>query len=78
MKTPLTYKVTGSRHGFPLDMLRYDCCWPTGQSDVDLLHILTGPREDRRDLPKIVTVSLSSHRDPTVERWESFNWRIVT
>lgn len=62
------YQYTVIGHGyFPLDMLRYDSAYPRRQIDVDSL---TGLNEGR------AIVDLSSHRQPTVERWNSFGWDV--
>ena len=63
MKTKLyRFEVTG-RGAFPVDMLRYDSCYPSGTiSASDILGT------DLR------TVSFYFHRKPTVARWDSFNW----
>ncbi len=58
---------------FPLDMLRYDRCWPKTGFDVD-----------RMALDHSVTraVELVTHRRPqqevaTIDRWHSFGWTVV-
>lgn len=66
----ITFEVTG-RGEFPVDMLRYDGCWPV--DGVDASNILGG-----QDAP-LRTVKLMSMRDrkdwqPTVARWQSFLW----
>ncbi len=74
------FVVEGRGH-FPLDMLRYDSCWPSTQSDVAALDYI---REDFRKPPneKSRRVALSRcHKTkgfkPTSDRWESFGWHIV-
>lgn len=68
-----TFSVEG-RGSFPVDMLRYDQCWPT--SEVDASHVMatferrTGVREAR-------IVFLTGLTTPTDGRWESFGWRVV-
>ena len=49
---------------FPIDMLRYDSCWPHSSIDVDAFN-----RKGRR------TITLASYSAPTIARWESFGWR---
>lgn len=51
---------------FPLDMLRYDQCWPCSQTDV-IEMTARGVRHVRLD-----TIAT-----PTPDRWISFNWRVV-
>jgi len=68
------FKVTGS-FGFPLDMLRYDACFPADEQQSALIgHTFVAPR-------KAITVRLARYtrRDMatiTPERWESFGWRV--
>lgn len=74
MAAAKTYRYTvGGHGGFPLDMLRYDCCWP--ERGVDVVAIV--------DLTQNVTsmwhaVQLVSNKPPTEERWGSFGWRVET
>ena len=66
------FKVQG-RGSFPLDMLRYDACWPVdGDSAVSLGHIGPG-------LDEVRDVCLRSCRKgvPTAGRWISFGWSVV-
>ena len=70
-----TFKVKGVFH-FPLDMLRYDCCFPNTQEDTGKiqcsLDTLGGIEE---------TVELEAYNEklwyPTVERWKSFGWEVI-
>jgi hypothetical protein len=59
------YKVSGSGV-FPLDMLRYDMCWPRDSLSVDQI----------TDHQPQAIVELSGVQPPTVPRWESFGWRV--
>ena len=61
------FKVKGSYY-FPMDMLRYDCCWPKSSGDVDGL---VNVKEER-----VIYLAAIGHKDwrPTIKRWESFNW----
>src|SRR5678816_4294668 len=62
------YEVEG-KLSFPVDMLRYDACWPA--STESALEIVSErPHEGCH-------VRLRSHYPPTEARWESFGWRIV-
>ena len=64
------FTVEGGGH-FPYDMLRYDCCWPYSQTDAARLD---PSRHERR---RVVMQSAREAGIPTVDRWDSFNWRIV-
>lgn len=66
------YRVQG-RYGFPLDMLRYDRCWPVDGIGAmhdsiaqDSLPYTSGPFE----------VILMGEFPPTVDRWASFQWSV--
>ncbi len=71
-KLPLTnfprylyeYYVTGSGD-FPIDMLRFDQCWPADGEEAAKLGDLS-----RR------SIRFQSHREPTVARWSSFVWSV--
>jgi len=71
---PCRFTVAGSGE-FPVDMLRYDRCFPN--STEDALAILTP--EKREDYTKIREVALCSTRQaaPTAGRWNSFCWGVV-
>lgn len=63
---------------FPLDMLRYDACFPATSTDVHAIESSL----DRSTRAKRTTVRLCHHHErvgwePTEGRWNSFNW-IVT
>ena len=69
--TRYEYEVTGAGD-FPVDMLRYDCCWPcNGESAARLLL----DRDEPRSTPRR-TIRLRSVQPPTVERWASFQWHV--
>lgn len=59
---------------FPVDMLRYDHCYP--QRETDSISIVTmDPFKEKT----IVNVSRFTERNMpwTDKRWESFGWRII-
>lgn len=63
-----TFKVTGTGN-FPIDMLRYDACWPATESDAAHLQFEKGRR----------TITLHTHNPsaPTNGRWNSFLWNVA-
>lgn len=61
------YHVNG-RGLFPLDMLRYDACWPARQDDVVAM---TAPGNPERG------VRIESEKAPTIGRWRSFGWTVT-
>lgn len=64
---------------FPLDMLRYDACYPHSETDA---HEIEGSiRNYGTTAPLTVTLvfhSGASKTHPTGERWRSFGWEVVT
>jgi hypothetical protein len=65
-----TFTVEG-REAFPLDMLRYDQCWPATLDDaVTIADTLTAH-------VGLVKVTLCGYHDPSKELWESWEWRLV-
>lgn len=69
-----TFTVEG-RGPFPIDMLRYDSCWPQSEGsdsyEIDISHQprRAGQREHR--------VTLCGITEPTAARWESFGYAVV-
>ena len=62
------YSVRGDGQ-FPIDMLRYDSCWPATQDDVANITYLANAKDH--------IIKLRSYREPTEARWESFRWKVV-
>lgn len=55
---------------FPLDMLRYDCCYPNSTDDAAHIHRSISDRASR-------PITLVTQRAPefvTADRWKSFGW----
>lgn len=67
------FRVEG-RGAFPLDMLRYDMCYPARGEDAIAMEWDLDPnfRETR-------SVWLVAHASsaPTIGRWASFGWRVA-
>lgn len=64
---------------FPIDMLRYDSCVPDTESDAVRI---SGTLDDG-PLDGPVTITLrrfapAASQGPTVPRWASFGWRVVS
>lgn len=68
--TPVITFVVSGRGRFPVDMLRYDECWPIDGASADAL--VADDQDARRE------VKLRSHRraSPTLDRWASFGWHV--
>jgi hypothetical protein len=65
--------VTG-RGGFPLDMLRYDSCWPSSPDDVSKIHASFIERDTYSITLSRTTDSARSQW--TADRWFSFGWAL--
>lgn len=73
-----TFTVRG-KMPFPLDMLRYDSCFPYSQGDVTAIADSLDRVRDEDNKPLVFEVTLiqSLAQEPTAERWESFMWKVV-
>ncbi len=69
----MRFKVRGGS-AFPLDMLRYDSCWPASQEDVAKI---SATLEASNEGPVVVELEQASDARLTARRWESFLWRVV-
>lgn len=66
-----TMLVKGSGH-FPLDMLRYDCCFP---ADTDGVKALSNSWEDGEvEVLMVRYTKAKNDRAFTPARWQSFGW----
>ncbi len=72
-----TITVQGSG-AFPIDMLRYDSCYPLTESDSYQI-ALTGTHPEYFRPPRTITVTREAHRHwlPTAARWSSFTWTVT-
>ncbi|MEK6878462.1 MAG: hypothetical protein AABY22_02585, partial [Nanoarchaeota archaeon] len=65
-------------YSFPLDMLRYDECFPYNQEDVDKIHKTNNPEgficPNRIKLKGYVR---NKSDKPTEDRWLSFGWKVI-
>ena len=65
---PFQVKGTGQ---FPIDMLRYDLCWPaTGSDSTDI-------ENSGRPSTTLHRIDLRGLKVPTAIRWASFGWEVV-
>jgi len=71
MTTYYRFTVMGNSD-FPLDMLRYDACWPCAPESIEGMAYR---RHEHR--AEIRTVELKSLREPTAGRWASFMWKVT-
>lgn len=71
---PGQFEVQG-RGPFPLDMLRYDRCFPASESDSHVIGVTHTP--GYRDEAKTIRLTMADpKRQPTAARWESFRWEV--
>ena len=63
------FPVTGSGQ-FPVDMLRYDSCYPHSQDSVVAL-------SEKNTRTVVLARAVKRVTDtPTIARWESFGWKV--
>ena len=65
----IEFTVQG-KSNFPLDMLRYDLCWPASEQDSYIIGL--SHSEVRSERP--YRIHLKGLKPPTVARWNSFGW----
>ena len=73
MKYLQTFRVHGSSR-FPVDMLRYDSCWPASEDYSIEISDSCGLGDKR--MVKLCRWVESKTALPTVGRWESFGWKV--
>jgi hypothetical protein len=69
-QTEVTVRGRGT---FPLDMLRYDRCIPTSESDTNRMHY---PQLEYQ-IFKLYRLS-SEGTKATAGRWKSFGWEVIS
>ena len=71
------FKVSGTRH-FPMDMLRYDGCWPSMSEDASKLSFFF-EKDVNDDSFRSITLTSIGNKDwkPTTARWISFGWKVL-
>jgi hypothetical protein len=67
------FTVTGTSM-FPVDMLRYDACFPDHSEDAITLAGSCDSRSTRRERKLRLRSML---KPPTMGRWESFGWTVT-
>ena len=71
MKYPI-YTTFRGKTPFPLDMLRYDQCWPAKTSDA----ISIGMSVSRALPGEIYDIEICGYYPFNFDRWKSFGWTI--
>jgi len=74
-----TFTVEGT-YPFPVDMLRYDACYPVTTEDAVELGTACDHRALKMSSRPIRRVTLGTMRQnrPTTGRWESFGWKVIS
>ncbi len=67
-----SFTVEG-RSDFPVDMLRYDNCYP--DTSEDAVNMLSDEPEPRQ--VKLRRLVFNKTQMPTEGRWSSFGWKVV-
>lgn len=70
-----TVKGTGP---FPIDMLRYDGCWPYSSDDCSAVsNSLAMMYEEFSPEGRVARkITLTGYTEPTKERWKTFMWPV--
>jgi hypothetical protein len=68
---------------FPMDMLRYDACFPASESDSYMIDASINRYVSQKNVNGRYSVRLKSRRlnrawAPTGARWASFSWTVVS
>jgi len=71
----MKYAIIQGKGSFPIDMLRYDACYPTSERDSSLIASTLRDRYGRDRWS--ICVRSPSENPWTVGRWESFNVKIT-
>ncbi len=84
MALHIRYFTVRGRGEFPLDMLRYDKCWPSQSTDADKISptydtLKSESRSElgRRDVYLCKYTRLKTGSVSTAARWASFGWDVV-
>lgn len=73
-----TFKVVG--HGeFPMDMLRYDSCFPQSEQDSGKILGTTWANRENNDRVEVGIARYVPYKgtEVTRARWESFGWTVI-
>jgi len=72
------FQVRGSL-AFPLDMLRYDQCYPAIEEEThEIAHSIDMAHQGIKQFTiKLVHYDARAKWEPTAARWQSFGWQVV-
>lgn len=65
---------------FPIDMLRYDSCYPKDSTSVGNIIFSLDPTilADQKEMGRPFRVGLISDKEPFVGRWTTFGWTVIS
>ena len=69
------FKVTGNSP-FPLDMLRYDRCFPASERDSSLIATMLAHENTGYLTVELLTYQELKNWLPTTARWKSRSWEV--
>lgn len=69
------FKVTGNT-AFPIDMLRYDRCFPASARDAGLITSAMTYDNNGALTVDLLTYQERKHWMPNSARWKSFQWEV--
>lgn len=70
------FRVQG-RGPFPLDMLRYDACFPRSETDANVAQRDGEMTRGESRIVELTALDRASYWTPTEGRWKSFGWVLV-
>ncbi len=68
-------RVSGSTP-FPIDMFRYDCCYPVSEPGSGIIADTIADNGIQHGAVSVDLFLRCGVRIPTVRRWESFGWAV--
>lgn len=76
-KSKRTWITVEGKGRFPVDMLRYDQCWPLSEAkDSSAIGASFYDPGETLGLRRVVVVT-DNQSAPTVARWQSMGWQVV-
>lgn len=70
-------EASSNQRYFPLDMLRYDTCWPMRPDDVSKLTSDPLVGDEVREVTLMTMRRTKGEHAVTIDRWLSFGWPVV-
>jgi hypothetical protein len=73
--TPTKFTVEATHSQFPIDMLRYDSCYPAAEEMAARIEATF--RRGHYETTQVTLVKPNGG-EPTVGRWNSFGWTVIS